>query len=205
MAIEGEKEQQSSRAALAIGFMYAGGLAACVFGYFAIDGHPGFGLSRGESSIFMTLGAAVAFLGACVMRRSRPQATGNGNFLQSSFKEGVNPHDLYSKSQLAELQIETQKRHQKCLLWSLPFWFTTLWFLIIGKGELGGATLFGISNLWLMALTLGIFFLHRFYYWCCPACDAHLPKHSSRIICDKCGVILSGNTSVYSKSRHGCS
>lgn len=225
-------DKLTARIALAIGALYAGGLLACVGGYFSFSGNPqpaaehnrritatfedinSLGAAspgaesspgvtpspettrqRGTSSLPLgsfVIGGAAACWGIWFLHRKRPAPFGNAEFLRSAYRDGVDPKSFHSEIDLEEIQKEVLIRRQRNILWSLPFWFTTLWFLIVGKGELGGPTLFGVSNLWLMGLTLGVFWLQRYFYWRCPPCDAFLPKFHSRLFCPKCGIALSG-------------
>ena len=114
-------------------------------------------LAQDSSSTKWTfiLGCLIAIWGLWRLQRVRPPAADDGNYLQSAFRDGVNPLSLHSGEDLEIIHNKVGELHQRKILWSLPFWITTLILLFVNEGTLGNPTFLGISDLWLMGITLG--------------------------------------------------
>ncbi len=156
-------------------------------------------IGYGLAAIFF--GIALVGCGLQYLERSRPRIAGDAQALRTAHRVGQPLSVLHSDETLSGFQFQAQRRHQRKLLWSLPFWMTTLWFLVLGKGQFDSIGLFGISNLWLMGMTLAGYFVYCYFHWRCPACDAHLPRYHARLTCNECGAPLAEEVRIGSLSE----
>ena len=160
-----------------------------------------FSQDSGTTKWTFILGCLIAIWGLWRLQRLKPVASDSGNYLQTSFRDGVDPITLHAEEDLEIIQNQVAELHQRQVLWSLPFWVTTLILLFVNGGTLGNPTFMGISDLWLMGITLGTYIIFTCVYWRCPACNAQLPRHHARITCDKCGLQLTNTKVSYAGPR----